>query len=155
MSTPSERSASAAPYGPNTLAVRRFLQRFAALAPDEWSAAAAAYDALQRTPAFRGADRALGAAVARAGRETERDAALGPLLQLVRLPHPAAPGAAAGDDANVIDVAAAAPLAPVAEAALAAVLALLVHDVLAPGAFATLYAPFAERIPPPTLGLDG
>ena len=34
-----------------------------------------------------------------------------------------------------------------AEAALAATLALLVRDVLSPTAFATLYAPFAARIP--------
>ena len=43
------------------------------------------------------------------------------------------------------------PLATVAEAALAATLALLVRDVLPATAFATLYAPFAGRIPVETL----
>lgn len=150
---PSVPAPAGAPYGPNTAAVRRFLQRFAALAPEEWTAAAAAYEALQPTPAFRGADRALSAAVQRAGREGERDAVLGPLLQLVRVADASrvAPGLP-GPDA--IDLGAAPlALAPVAEAALAATLALVVHDVLTPSAFTTLYGPFADRIPLVALGL--
>ena len=130
----------AAPYGPQTLEIRRFLQRLAALPEGEWTAAAAEYDALQGTGRFAAADRALSSAVARTQRETERDAALGPLAQLLRMPG--APDAPPADDA---------PLAPVAEAALAATLALLVRDVLPASAFATLYAPFASRIPADTL----
>jgi hypothetical protein len=125
-----------APYGPQTLAIRRFLQRLAALPAADWAAAARDFDALQGTPRFAAADRALSAAVAATQREPERDAVLGPLLQLVRDPHAPEPA----PDAPL-------PLDPVAEGALAAVLALLVRDVLSPSAFATLYAPFAERIP--------
>jgi hypothetical protein len=134
-------SASATPYGPQTLEIRRFLQRLAALAPAEWAAVAAEYEALQRGPRFAGADRALSAAVSATQREPQRDAVLGPLLQLVAEPRPEGEGP---DEPP--------PLAPVAEAALAAVLALLVRDVLGASAFATLYAPFAERIPLATLG---
>ena len=124
----------AAPYGPQTLAIRRFLQRLAALPAAEWDAAAARFASLQGTPRFAAADRALSAAVAATGREPERDAALGPLLQLVAVGD--APEGEAPE------------LAPVAEAALAAVLALLVRDVLPATAFATLYGPFAEVVPP-------
>ena len=133
-----------APYGPQTLEIRRFLQRLAALGADEWIAAAAEYEVVQAGPRFAGADRALSAAVAATQRERERDAALGPLLQLVSIP------AAGGTPADEPD--APVPLAPVAEAALAAVLALLVRDVLGASAFATLYAPFAARIPLASLG---
>jgi hypothetical protein len=133
-----------APYGPQTLEIRRFLQRLAALGSVEWDAAAAEYEALQAGPRFAGADRALSAAVAATQRERERDAALGPLLQLVSVPPP--------DGAPPTPDEAPLPLAPVAEAALAAVLALLVRDVLGASAFGTLYAPFATRIPLASLG---
>lgn len=133
------------PYGPQTPQIRRFLQRLAALAPDEWARAAAAHEAQQRTPRFRGADRALSAAVAAAQREGERDAALGPLVRLVRR-APAPDGAPDAPDSDE------AALDPVAEAALAAVLALLVRDLLSPTAFETLYAPFAALIPVESLG---
>ena len=132
-------STPAAPYGPQTLEIRRFLQRLAALSSAEWDAAAARFDALQGTGRFAAADRALSAAVAATGREPERDAVLGPLVQLVALPGA---DAAAGDAPDAEPA-----LAPVAEAALAAVLALLVRDVLSASAFATLYGPFAEVIP--------
>ena len=136
--------APSAPYGPQTLEIRRFLQRLAALGADEWNGAAVEYEALQAGPRFAGADRALSAAVAATQREPERDAALGPLLQLVSVP-PADGTPPSEPDAPL-------PLAPVAEAALAAVLALLVRDVLGASAFATLYAPFAARIPLASLG---
>ena len=136
--------APSAPYGPQTLEIRRFLQRLAALGQAEWEAAAAEYEALQGGPRFAGADRALSAAVAATQRERERDAALGPLLQLVSVP-PSDGGPPTPPEEPL-------PLAPVAEAALAAVLALLVRDVLGASAFATLYAPFAERIPLASLG---
>jgi hypothetical protein len=118
------------PYGPSTPAVRRFLQRFAALDPAAWDAAAAAFHAAERTPAFATADQALALAIERSGRVAERDAVLGPLLQLVR----PAGGEAGGEH-------------PVAAAALGAVLALVVHDVMDEGAFRALYAPFATLIP--------
>ena len=127
-----------APYGPNTIAIRRFLQRLAALAPDERAAAARAYAAAAGSPRFRAADRALGMVVDRAGRTAERDAALGPLLQLVSADEQA-------DDADVA-------LDPVAEPALAAMLALLARDLLPAETVATLYAPFAALIPHAELG---
>ena len=134
----------AAPYGPSTAAIRRFLQRLAALTPAEWAEAARAYATIADSPRFRAADRALGGAIDRAGRTAERDAALGPLLQLVRADAP--PDAA--PDAEVA-------LDPVAEPALAALLALLARDLLPAETVATLYAPFASLIPLPTLGDAG
>jgi hypothetical protein len=128
------------PYGPNTPAVRRFLQRFAALRPAEWEAAARRYEDAQPGPAFAAADRALAQTVERAGRTAERDAVVGPLVQLVRdAPRP--PRAGAPDDEGL------ALLPPVAEAALGALLALVVRDVLPAPAFDALYAPFAELVP--------
>jgi len=121
------------PYGPSTPAVRRFLQRFAALDAAAWDSAAAAFHAAERTPAFATADQALALAIERSGRVGERDAVIGPLLQLVR---PATDGAAATPDDEH----------PVAAAALGAVLALVVHDVLDAGAFRVLYAPFEPLI---------
>jgi hypothetical protein len=116
------------PYGPNTAAVRRFLQRFAALDARQWDAAAATFAALEPTPRFRAADRALGLSVERTGRTAERDAVVGPLLQIARAPE--------GSDEPP----------PVAAAALAALLALVMRDVLDEGTFATLYAPFADLV---------
>jgi hypothetical protein len=124
------------PYGPNTAAVRRFLQRLAALAPDEWAAATQAFSVAEGTPAFRRADRALAAAVPAAGREAERDAALRPLTQLLRAGDDAAGPGGPGADFD-----------PIAPAAVAAVLGLVMRDVLAQDAFETLYGPFRELIP--------
>jgi hypothetical protein len=117
------------PYGPNTPAVRRFLQHFAALDAGQWADAATAFAEIERTPGYRGADQALAGAIERSGRTDERDAVLRPLLQIVR--------AGDGDEPH-----------PVAAAALAAALALLMRDVLDARTFATLYAPFADAIPP-------
>lgn len=138
--------AAATPYGPQTAMIRRFLQRFAALPPADWDAAAAAYAQGLGAPAAIAADRDLARAVERTGRTTERDAVLGPLAQLVRVEE--AGGAPAGHAA--VEEAPAA-MHPVAEAALAALLALVVRDVLPARAFTTLYAPFAAFIPPDTL----
>lgn len=135
----------ALPYGPNTPAVRRFLQRFAALGPRDWDQAARAYLAADGTAPLAAADRALAQAVERTGRAAERDAVLGPLVQLVR-DAPPAPGALGGDAALTL-------IPPVAEAALAALLALVVRDVLPARAFDALYAPFAALIP--AAALDG
>ena len=116
------------PYGPNTAAVRRFLQRFAALDARQWDEAAATFGSLETTPRFRSADRALGTAIERTQRTRERDAVLGPLLQIAR--------PAEGSDEPP----------PVAAAALAAALALVMRDVLDDATFATLYAPFAPLV---------
>lgn len=145
------RPLAPAPYGPQTPAVRRFLQRFAALAPTEWDAAAAAYEEAVGSPAAVAADRDLSRAVERAGRTGERDAVLGPLAQLVRVDAgPAAEHSGAVADA-VSDAEAPVAMHPVAEAALAALLALVARDVLPPRAFTTLYAPFEAVIPARTL----
>ncbi len=133
------------PYGPNTPAVRRFLQRFAALRPSEWERAARRYEEQQGTAALDAADRALAQAVERAGRTAERDAVVGPLVQVVRDAPLAPPAGAPGDEGLAL-------LPPVAEAALAALLALVVRDVLPERAFDALYAPFAELIPVDALG---
>jgi hypothetical protein len=121
------------PYGPNTPAVRRFLQRLAALAESDWAAAADAFAASEGTSAFASADQALAIAIERSGRAADRDAVLGPLLQLVRRP-------ATEPAAEPVEH-------PVAAAALGAVLALVVHDVLDEGAFGVLYAPFTTLVP--------
>jgi hypothetical protein len=124
--------------------VRRFLQRFAALRAADWDEAARRYAELAGTPAFLAADRALAQAVERAGRTAERDAVVGPLVQLVRDAPPPPPGGAADDGLAL--------LPPVAEAALAALLALVARDVLPARAFDALYAPFAELVPADALG---
>ena len=129
------------PYGPNTPAVRRFLQRFAALRPAEWERAARRYEEQQGTPALAAADRALAQSVERAGRTAERDAVVGPLVQLVRDAPIPPRGHERGDEGLAL------LLPPVAEAALAALLALVVRDVLPARAFDALYAPFAELVP--------
>ena len=131
------------PYGPQTPAVRRYLQRFAALSAAEWQAAADAYAAGTSTAAYAAADRDLARSVERTGRTAERDAVLGPLAQLVR--------ADAGADPSDPDPDAPVEMHPVAEAALAALLALVVRDVLPARACATLYAPFEPTIPARTL----
>ena len=132
-----------APYGPQTPAVRRFLQRFAALSAADWDAAVEAYAAAAVTAAYTAADRDLARAVERAGRTGERDAVLGPLAQLVRVDADPLHAPVDGEP----------PVAMhrVAEAALAALLALVVRDVLPPRAFAVLYAPFEAMIPARTL----
>ena len=135
-------SAGAAPYGPQTPAIRRFLQRFAALPSAEWDAAADAYASGLETAAYVAADRDLARAVERAGRTAERDAVLGPLAQLVRVDRA---------DAGLAELDAPVDMHPAAEAALAALLALVVRDVLSPRAFAVLYGPFAGIIPTSTL----
>jgi hypothetical protein len=118
------------PYGPNTPAVRRFLQRFAALEPRQWDEAAAAFAELEATRRFAAADRALAGAIERLERGRERDAVVGPILQIARPTAPAADGEPH----------------PVVAAALAAALALIVRDALADADFATLYAPFAPLV---------
>ncbi len=143
-------AAGRAPYGPQTPAVRRFLQRFAALAPAEWDAAAAAYAAAAGSAAAVAADRDLQRAVERAGRAGERDAVLGPLAQLVGVG--ARDGAPEGSGGDSHDADPPAELHPVAEASLAALLALVVRDVLPARAFAALYAPFEASIPVASLG---
>ena len=139
------------PYGPNTAAVRRFLQRLAALAPADWDAAAARYTDATGTAALVAADRALGRAMDQAGRVAERDAAVGPLVQLLQGAAPPQASTAADPDADPAEAALAA-LPAVAEAALAAVFALVVRDVLPARSFDALYAPFAELIPAGQLG---
>lgn len=131
------------PYGPNTAQIRRFLQRLAALSASEWGDATRAYAELEATPRFRAADRALGAALERANRSPERDAAMGPLLRLVR-----AADAGEADDGDGDEPA----LDPVAEPALGAVLALLARDLLPEETVRALYSPFAALIPMERLG---
>ncbi|HEU4631310.1 MAG TPA: hypothetical protein VFS08_16280 [Gemmatimonadaceae bacterium] len=134
--------ADSLPYGPRTAALRHFLQRLSAQPTVVWLAAARAHERALSTPAWRSADRALGEAVARAGREAARDALVGPLVQLAR--RAAAPLA---DDPGAVE--------RLAEPALAAALALLVADRLDARHVETLYAPFAGAIPPHSLEAPG
>ena len=133
--TPNGAPRGGDPYGPNTQAVRRFLQRFAALGPEQWDAAAAAFAAVEATRRFAAADRALADAIERLERGRERDAVVGPILQITR---PAAQGEGAEPH-------------PAAAAALAAALALVAWDVLSPSDAATLYEPFERSIPAASL----
>ena len=134
------------PYGPFTAEVRRFLQRLAALPPAAEDLVLADYRLTAASAEYQAAERVLGSAIARSGRERERDALGGPLLQMLRSeqrpafdasPTNADPSIAAND----------LPFRPIAEPALAALLAILMQDVLSAEHFARLYAPFAHTIP--------
>ena len=122
------------PYGPQTTRLRHFLQRLSAQPTVVWLAAARAHERLAATSAWQRADRALGQAIDRHGRTAERDALVGPLLQIAE--HAAAPVA---DDPEAVE--------RMAEPALAAALALLIADQLDAAHVETLYAPFAGAIP--------
>ena len=126
------------PYGPNTPAVRRFLQRLAGKPASDCVAAARVYLSLQGTPLFRAADRAVGDAVESGDRTDARDAVVGPIIQLMsghaeRLATDPALAGVTVDD--------------MAETALAAALGLIVGDILAADALEVLYRPYAGLIP--------
>ena len=131
-----------APYGPASPVVRRFLQRLAAQRELVWLAAARRYqdpvDAAER----QRADRALGAAIERLGREPARDALVGPVVQMARR-------VASALHPEVTDEV----LEGLAEPALAAALALVVSDELERNLMASLYKPFEGAIPLASLGL--
>lgn len=125
------------PYGPQTAILRDFLRRLAAQPTVVWLAAARHYERLAATPAHRRADRALGLAVPRLGREPARDLLVGPVVQLAR--RAATYAAESPDAGDAVD--------RLAEAPLAAALALLVADGLADEQVDALYAPFEGAIP--------
>ena len=131
------------PYGPQTALLRDFLRRLSAQPAIVWLAAARHYERLAATPAPRRADRALGAAVPRLGREPARDLLVGPVVQLAR--RAAAFAAESPDATEAVD--------RLAEPALAAALALLVADGLAEEQVAALYAPFEGAIPRASLAV--
>jgi hypothetical protein len=148
MSAPSSSPPPAAPlpYGPNTDAVRRLLQRLAAAPAEAWMATAERYDALARTSRYAAAERALAALVTAAGRERERDAVVGPLVQIAadaaerveRIGRPGTSGGEAAPAPSATD--AALSLSDrFAEPALAAALAVVMRDVLRREAFEALY----------------
>lgn len=164
--TPNLRSA--VPYGPGTGLIRRFLVRLAALDGSERERITSAYALASEKPRWIQVERRLAALVERSGRQTEQDALAGPMLQLVRLPDQAPPDEAATEaQENALDEAKDGKphgragdqpdvdseedllesLDPVAEPILAALLALLVHDLLQPSDFSTLYSPIEEIIP--------
>ena len=126
------------PYGPNTPAVRRFLQRLAGKPASDCIAAARVYLALQGTPELATADRSLGHALETSGRTDARDAVVGPLVQLMS-GH--ADKLVSGSDADGVTV------DDMAESALAAALALIVGDVVPAQVLEILYRPFAGIIP--------
>lgn len=124
----------AQPYGPATPHIRRFLAALAGLSASDRTEVVTRYRAAESLPAWASAERALATALAGSDREAARDAAAGPLLQLLRVAPP--------DDADPL-----ASLDAVAEPALAALLALLVRDVLTPAVFDVLIEPFATVLP--------
>ncbi|HEY0970919.1 MAG TPA: hypothetical protein VGE02_08115 [Gemmatimonadales bacterium] len=117
--------------------MRHFLQRLANQPAVVWLAAARRYEDRRDDAAMRRADRALGEAVEAYARQRERDALVGPVLQLARR---AVPAALDGDD----DLA---TIERLAEPALAAALALLAEDLLAAEQVETLYSAFATVVP--------
>ena len=128
---------ASAPYGPNTPAVRRFLQRLAGKPASDCIAAARIYLSLQGTDDLRLADRALGHALESSGRTDARDAVVGPLVQLMS-------GHAPKLDA---DITGGLTVDDLAEAGLAAALGLIVGDVIPAAMLEVLYRPFAGSIP--------
>jgi hypothetical protein len=128
---------SAQPYGPNTAGVRRFLVQLAGLGKEDRRLVVERYTQVSATHTWRAAEQHLATAIERSGREPQRDALTGPLLQLVRPVN--APAPATEDEALAL-------LDPVAEPALAALLALMVEELLPPDAVETLRAPFAGVI---------
>ncbi len=136
---------SALPYGPFTAQIRRFLQQFATLTLEAEAAIVTEYGVAITLPEYQAAERVLGAAIARSGRESERDALGGPLLQLVQghRPSPDTGPSVASEDPGAI----ATSLRPIAEPALAALLAILMQDVLSAERSTQLYAPFERAIP--------
>ncbi len=135
---------SAGTYGPETPAIRRFLVRLAALAPDVRQRVVQRYREQELSSDFHAADATVGETIERSGRTDARDALGGPLVQIVQIvqrPTDAAQRENADEDdlSGMLD--------PIAEPALAALLALLVRDLLPAAQFAVLYAPFSDAIP--------
>jgi hypothetical protein len=142
------------PYGPHTDAVRRLLQRLAAAPAESWADAARRYEALARTPRYAAAERALAQAIADAGRERERDAVVGPLVQIaadaaerVARLAPAPPATAPTTAAADADAA-----GRFAEPALAAALAVVMRDLLGREEFAALFEGVAGMVEEKELG---
>jgi len=119
------------PYGPQTASIRAFLRDLATLDVNAHHDVVQRWTAITGTPAFVRADRTLGEVLIRAGREAERDAAAGPLLQMMRV----------ADAPSEHE-----PLDPIAEPALAALMALLVRDLLPADLFDTLTEPLRALI---------
>ena len=126
------------PYGPNTAAVRRFLQRLAGKPASDCIAAARAYLALQGTPELATADRALGHALESSGRTNARDAVVGPIIQLM---------SGHADKLELTGETSGVTVDDLAESALAAVLGLIVGDVIPAQMLEVLYRPVAGIIP--------
>ena len=126
------------PYGPNTPAVRRFLQRLAGKPASDCVAAARIYLSLQGTPVLRAADRSLGDALESSDRTDARDAVVGPIIQLMSGHAERLAADPALSDISLDDM---------AETALAATLGLIVGDILAADALEVLYRPYAGLIP--------
>jgi hypothetical protein len=132
------------PYGPNTNAVRRLLQRLAALPPEEWARLAQLYEGLARTASFAAADRSLGETIAAAGREAEGEAVVGPVVQLATDAAERVARAMGGDSTPEPD--------RFAEPALAAALAVIARDLLDEQQFQLLYGPVSWAVPFGELG---
>ncbi len=129
----------AQPYGPQTAAVRDYLRALAALTPDAHARVVQTWREHSASTAFARADRALGEAMVRANREAERDAAAGPLLQMMRSENALDTGDAKNNASPDLD--------PIAEPALAGLMALVVRDVLPSDVFDELTRAVATEVP--------
>ena len=129
----------ALPYGPATVAIRRFLVALAALDLEAHDDVVARFEAQSQSAAFSAADLALGETIERSGRTDARDALFGPLLQLVRDRGIEKEAVMEAEEPVALDA--------IAEPALAALMGILVNDLLSREMLATLYGAFAKAIP--------
>ncbi len=138
---PPDAVGPAAPYGPNTPAVRHFLRQLAGLGTSARADVVSRHASTCTTREWHMAETVLGTTIERAGRSDAQQAIAGPLLQLMRRSD--APADTRADDAALDQ------LDPIAEPALAALLVLIVADLLPAEVAERLYAPFASVIPWP------
>ena len=130
--------ADAQPYGPQTAEIRAFLRELSMLSAPAHARVCARWEQLRGQEGFARADRALGETMVRLNREAERDAAAGPLMQMMRLEDPSRDSGVSANEAAAVPT-----LDPIAEPALAALMATLLRDGLPEETFALLMSPFA------------
>lgn len=133
---------TAAPYGPASASIRRFLVQLAALGPVARGQVVQRFHDVSSSNDYHEADAVVGDVIARSARTDARDALGGPFIALMR-PVVAQPRSSGeSTPPGELD-----DLDPVAEPALGALLALLVRDLIDDKQFSALYAPFTGVIP--------
>lgn len=135
-----------APYGPNTAAMDRFLERFEQLSTQELRGTLERWRAVVGRGSWFQAEDAVSAAIAATNRYVARDRMQGRLYDIFRTArwfHAEVPGTAVpGNEATAQYVAS------------SALLALMVRERLHAHEFDVLYAPFASAIPADGVRLD-